>query len=147
MSYSGTFKPKNPQKYMGNPTNIIYRSTWEARYMTWLDTTPSVVEWSSEEIIVNYLSPIDGRIHRYFPDFVVKIKNKDGSIQTYMIEIKPDKQTREPEKQKRITKRYVQEVATWGINQSKWKAAKEFCEDRKWKFMVLTEKHLFGKNK
>jgi hypothetical protein len=142
MSYSGKFSPRNPQKYRGNSANIIYRSTWECRVMNWLDTTESVIEWSSEELIIPYKSPVDNRWHRYFPDFYVKVKQKDDTIKVLILEIKPAKQTKPPEKKKRVTKQYIQEVVTWGINEAKWKAATEYCLDRGWQFKVLTEHDL-----
>lgn len=142
MSYKGKFHPKFPQKYKGDPTNIIYRSLWERNCMRYFDQNPSVLGWSSEELIVPYKSPIDGRWHRYFPDFVIKVKNKYGATETIVIEVKPYKETKEPVKKSRITKQYLYEVQTWGINQAKWKAAQEYCDDRKWKFMILTEKEL-----
>jgi hypothetical protein len=142
MAYSGIFKPRNPQKYIGDPTNIVYRSSWEARVMTWLDLNDDILSWASEELIVPYISPADNRYHRYFPDFIVKVKTKDGKIKTMMLEVKPKKQTLPPEPRKRITKQYVNEVVTYGVNQAKWKAAVEFCLDRGWEFKVLTEEHL-----
>jgi len=142
MAYSGKFTPKNPQKYVGDYTNIIYRSSWEARVMNWLDKEPSIISWASEELVIPYVSPVDGKRHRYFPDFLVKVRTKDGKQKTMLIEIKPKKQAMEPVKKKRITKQYIQEVATYGINQAKWKAATEFCLDRGWEFKVLTEEHL-----
>ncbi|NBT09027.1 MAG: head completion protein [Chitinophagia bacterium] len=138
MSYKGFFKPKNPQKYRGNPTNIVYRSSWECKMMTYVDQHPDVVEWGSEEFSIPYVSPIDGKIHRYFPDFW--IKKKDNEI--LVVEIKPSVQTKPPKPQKRITKRYVTEVRTWGINSAKWKAAKSYCDDRKWKFIIMDEYNL-----
>jgi hypothetical protein len=137
MAYSGRFKPTNPHKYMGDHTNIIYRSSWECRVMTWLDKNPDIVEWGSEEIIIPYKSPVDGRFHRYFPDFIVKTKNK-----TMIVEVKPDRETKEPKARSRMTKQYIQEVTTYGVNQSKWKAAEEYCLDRGWEFKIITEKHL-----
>jgi len=142
MAYSGTFRPTNPQKYVGDHRNIIYRSSWEARLMNWLDKNPSIVSWASEEIIIPYISPVDGRYHRYFPDFLVKVKDKDGKNKTMLLEVKPKKQTKPPEQQRRVTKRYITEVATWGVNQSKWKAAEEYCKDRGWEFRIITEDHL-----
>lgn len=139
MSYKGKFTPKNPQKYRGDPTNIIYRSTWECRVMSWLDGNESIVEWASEEFSIPYISPVDGKIHRYFPDFFVRVKTKDDIIRAMVIEVKPHKQTVEPKKKKRVTKQYIQEVVTYGINTAKWKAADEFCKDRGWTFKVLTE--------
>jgi hypothetical protein len=139
MAYSGKFTPDNPQKYIGDYKNIIYRSSWECKLMSWLDKNPNIISWCSEELIIPYVSPADGKVHRYFPDFVVKIKTKDGSIKTMVVEVKPKKQTKEPEKQKRMTKQYIQEVVTWGVNQAKWKAATEYCLDRGWEFRVITE--------
>ena len=142
MAYSGRFTPKNPRKYVGDPNNIIYRSSWECKVMDWLDRNDDIISWASEELIIPYLSPVDNRVHRYFPDFLVKSKTKDGKIKTMLIEVKPKKQTIQPEPRKRITKQYINEVTTWGVNQAKWKAAEEFCMDRGWKFMLMTEDHL-----
>jgi hypothetical protein len=142
MAYSGKFNPKNPNKYLGDPTNIFWRSLWERRVMTHLDDNPNVVGWSSEEIIIPYLSPVDNRWHRYFPDFLVKSKNKQGLIETIIIEVKPSSQATAPKTQKRVTQRYITEVMTYGVNQAKWKAAEEYCKDRNWKFVVVTEKEL-----
>ena len=141
MSYKGTFLPKNPSKYNGNSKNIIYRSNWELRVMKYFDDHPNVIWWASEELPIPYLSPVDKKMHRYFPDFIVRIKRKAGQETTMILEVKPDAQTRMPT-QKRKTKRYIQEAATYVINQSKWKAATEFCKDHGWEFQVLTEKHL-----
>lgn len=110
--------------------------------MDWLDKNKDVVAWASEEIQIPYLSPVDSRWHRYFPDFLVRIKTKDGKLRTMILEIKPAKQARPPEVKKRVTKQYINEVATWGVNQAKWKAAQEYCLDRGWEFRVLTEDHL-----
>lgn len=145
--YQGRFKPKNPKKYMGDPTNIIYRSRWELVFMRWCDRRPDVLQWSSEELAIPYLSPVDNKIHRYFPDFIIKVQKVD-KVETVMIEIKPFSQTRPPDqsraKQKngRRNPHYLREVKTWGINEAKWKQAREFCKDRGWKFQVLTEKEL-----
>jgi hypothetical protein len=110
--------------------------------MSYLDKNPDIISWASEEIIVPYVSPVDGRVHRYFPDFVVKSRTRDGKLKTLMIEVKPKKQTIEPVKKKRITKQYITEVTTWGVNQAKWKAAREYCLDRGWEFFLMTEDHL-----
>jgi hypothetical protein len=142
MAYKGVFKPKNPQKYNGDPTNIIYRSSWELKYMMYLDSHENVLNWSSEEVIVPYRSPIDNKVHRYFPDFVVKMKNVKGMIETIMVEIKPYDQTKPPKAQTKKTKRYINEVYTWGINSAKWESAKKYCENKGWKFVVLTENEL-----
>jgi hypothetical protein len=102
----------------------------------------SIVQWGSEELIIPYRSPVDGKIHRYFPDFYVKVKQKDDTIKVMILEIKPYKQTVEPVKKSKVTKQYINEVVTYGINQSKWAAAREFCADRGWTFKVLTEHDL-----
>lgn len=138
----GFFKPKNPQKYNGDPTNIVYRSGWELKFMLYLDGHRDVVKWSSEEIVIPYKSPVDGRWHRYFPDFLIVAKNKEGLMETTLIEIKPAAQTVEPARKTKKTKRYINEVFTWGINSSKWSAAQKYCDERGWKFKILTEKEL-----
>jgi hypothetical protein len=146
--YQGKFKPKAPQKYMGDPTNVIYRSGWEFKLMRYLDSHPKVLEWGSEELIVPYRSPIDGRVHRYFPDFLVKQINKNGIKETILIEVKPKAQTIPPDISKKstskgnVSRKYINEVKTWGINQAKWKAAEEYCKDRGWKFQIMHEGHL-----
>ena len=142
MSYKGNFKPKNPQKYKGDPTNIIYRSFWELKFMSYLDSHSDVLSWASEEFCIPYLSPIDNKYHRYFPDFWIKKKNRDGIIEVVVVEIKPKIQTKPPKVLEKPNRRYLQEVKTWGINSSKWKAATEFCSERKWKFQILTEDNL-----
>ena len=142
MAYSGLFRPKNPQKYVGDPNNIVYRSSWECRVMDWLDRNRDIISWASEELIVPYISPVDNRVHRYFPDFLVKVRNKEGQLKTLMIEVKPKKQTQPPMQQRRITKQYITEVTTWGVNQAKWKAATEYCLDRGWEFKLVTETDL-----
>lgn len=147
MPYKGKFQPKNPNKYIGNPTNIIYRSLWERRFMVFCDMKDTVLEWGSEEVIVPYKSPIDNRMHRYFTDFLVKTRNKDGIIETRLIEIKPKKQCSPPTKPQRKTKRYLEEIKTWVINESKWKAAKEYAENRGWIFQIITEDTLFAGKK
>lgn len=138
MAYSGKFSPKNPTKYLGNPTNIWYRSLWERRVMEHLDTNLGVMQWSSEEIVIPYLSPVDNKYHRYFPDFFVRTAN--GAM---ILEVKPMSQSVAPQVKKRKTKSYITEVMTYGVNQAKWKAADEYCKDRGWKFKVVTEKDIF----
>lgn len=139
---TGKFTPKNPEKYKGDPNNIVFRSSWELRVMRYFDDNPSIIEWSSEEIIIPYISPLDGRRHRYFPDFLAKVRTKSGEIKTMLIEVKPMKQTIEPKVRKRKTKQYITEVATWSVNSAKWKSAKEYCADRGWSFVFITENEL-----
>jgi hypothetical protein len=142
MSYKGKYKPSYPEKYKGDPTNIIYRSLWERKFCVYCDLNENILEWSSEEKCIPYRSPLDGKIHRYFPDFLIKVKESDGSIKKYMIEIKPKKQTVPPPKPQRQTKRYISEVYEYAKNQSKWEAAREWCADRGYEFKILTESEL-----
>jgi hypothetical protein len=139
----GKFKPSNPNKYKGDPTNIIFRSSYELKFMEYCDLNESINEWRSEEFFIPYISPMDGKVHRYFPDFFVKYKDKYGNDRTLVVEIKPEKDLKMPDQTpKRKTKSWAFRVKTWAINQAKWKAAKEFCDDRKWEFRILTEKEL-----
>lgn len=142
MSYKGKFKPKNYQKYKGDPTKIVYRSLLERRFMVYCDEKSWVLEWSSEEVVVPYKSPIDNRWHRYFVDFWIKYKDRHDKIRTMLIEIKPDIQTRPPVKKDKITPRFINEVKTWGVNQAKWVAATEYCLDKNWEFKIITDKDL-----
>ena len=140
--YQGKFKPKNPEKYMGDPTNIIYRSSWERQCMVYFDMNKNILKWGSEEVIIPYRSPVDNRLHRYFMDFIIKARTADGSIETSLIEVKPYKQTQPPQPQQRKTKRFINEVMTYAVNQAKWNAAEEYCKDRNWKFQIITENEL-----
>ncbi len=142
MSYKGRYQPNNPLKYKGNFRNIIYRSLWELKFMKYCDGNKNILEWGSEEIFLPYRSPLDNRIHRYFPDFYIKVKESTGHVKKYLIEVKPKKQCTEPKPQKKKTKGYIYEVYEYARNQAKWKAAKEFCADRRWEFKVLTEDEL-----
>ena len=142
MSYKGKYQPSYPQKYKGDPTNIIYRSLWERKFMVYCDTNERILEWGSEELALPYRSPVDNRIHRYFPDFYIKVLESSGQIKKYLIEIKPKRQTAPPAKPQRQTKKYIYEAYEYAKNQAKWRTAKEFCEDRKWEFKVLTEDDL-----
>jgi len=142
MSYKGKYYPSYPSKYKGDPTNIIYRSLWERKFMVYCDKNESILEWASEEIAIPYRSPVDNRVHRYFPDFYMKVKERNGKIRRYVIEVKPAKQTKPPVKPKRQTKGYIREAYEYAKNQAKWKMAREFCADRQWEFKVVTEKEL-----
>lgn len=142
MSYKGKFRPSNYKKYKGDPTNIIYRSLWELRFMKWCDTNENILEWANEEFWIPYRSPLDNRVHRYFPDFYVKVKENNGTIKKYVIEVKPMRQVLEPKIQKRKTQKYIAEVKEYAKNQAKWEAAKEYCKDRMMEFKIITEKEL-----
>lgn len=148
MAYKGRFIPKNKSKYMGDHNNIIYRSLWERKFMRYCDENPHILEWSSEEIVIPYVSPVDNRVHRYFPDFLIRYINKEGQKVARLIEVKPKKQT-EPPKMKK-TKRgkptvgFLREAKTYAVNAAKWEAANEYCKDRGWEFTIITEENLFG---
>ena len=144
-TYKGRFVPKNPQKYKGDPTRIVYRSSWELRFMKYVDENPNILQWASEELFIPYKSPLDGKWHRYFPDFIIKMRDKDGKLLVKMVEIKPRSQSVPPTIKtigSKPTKKYLKEVAVYGINMAKWNAAKEYCDNRNWQFVVLTEKEL-----
>jgi hypothetical protein len=145
MAYSGRYNPKNKSKYMGDPTKITYRSLWERKCMLLFDENPNITKWASEELAIPYMSPVDHKRHKYFPDFIIEMKNKQGVVETLMIEVKPKKQTEPPKKPKRQTKRFLNEAKTYLTNQAKWDAANAFCERKGWRFKILTEKEIFGK--
>jgi hypothetical protein len=142
MYHKRRYKPLYPEKYEGDPTSIIMRSSWETRFALWCDRNPAIVKWSSEETIIPYRCHTDNRIHRYFVDFRIKVKQTDGSIKTYIVEIKPHAQTKPPEYPGRKTKRFITESLTFVKNQSKWKAAEEWCKDRGYEFKIITEREL-----
>ena len=138
----GRFKPLNPRKYKGDPTNIIYRSSWELKFMKFCDLREDIIQWQSEEFAIPYKHPIDGQFHRYFPDFYIKVKENNGRIKKMIVEIKPLRQCIEPKVQKKKTKGYIFEVVEYAKNQAKWEAAREWCLDRGYEFKVLTENEL-----
>ena len=140
-SVKSRYKPNNPKKYNGDYRNIICRSNWERKFCSWCDLNENVLEWGSEEFWIPYRAP-DGRVRRYFPDFIMKVKEQTGEIKTYVIEVKPAKQTRRPKPRKKVTKSYLYECKTYEVNQAKWKAAREWCADRKVEFKIITEKEL-----
>ena len=140
-SIKSKYKPENPRKYKGDYRNIICRSSWERKFCRWCDLNESILEWGSEEFFIPYRAP-DGRVRRYFPDFIMKVKETNGEVKTYVIEVKPLKQTRPPKKRKRVTKSYIYECTTYAGNQAKWKAADEWCKDHKIEFKIITEKEL-----
>lgn len=142
MAYKSKFKPKNPQKYIGNPNNIICRSLWERTFCKYLDENVNVIRWSSEELEIPYISPVDNAMHRYYPDFLFEVKT-NSLVETFVVEIKPDKQTREPLRGAKSNKTFITEVLQFEINRSKWDSAKKFCDKQGWKFLILTENNLF----
>ena len=140
-SKKSLFKPSRPKKYKGNVNNIIWLSTWEQNVCNWCDINESIVEWGSEEFWIPYRAP-DGKVRRYFPDFIIKVKENTGDVKTYVIEVKPAKQTRPPKPRKRVSKSYLYECKTYAMHQAKWEAATQWCKDKKIEFKVVTEREL-----
>ena len=141
-SIKSKYKPSYPDKYQGDSSNIICRSSWERKFCRYCDLNENIIQWCSEELIIPYISPVDKRVHRYYPDFIIRVKESTGQIKTYVIEVKPKRQTQPPKKKSRVTKSYIYECKTYAVNQAKWKAATEFCMDQGWEFMLITEKEL-----
>ena len=141
-SIKSKYTPVYPHKYKGNSKMIICLSSWERKICQWCDMNNSIVSWASEEFSIPYVSPKDNRVHKYYPDYLIKVREKNDMIKTYVVEVKPFKQTRPPKTPKRKTKSYLTECVTYAVNQAKWKAAKEFCEDHRIEFKVVTEKEL-----
>ena len=142
MAYRGRYSPSNPKKYKGDPSNIIYRSLWERKFMVYCDMNERIIEWGSEEFFIPYRSPIDGKVHRYFPDFYVKVRTKENKIKKWVVEVKPKSQCKPPRVPKRKTRKYLNEVRTFAITEAKWMNAKEWCKDRNMEFIILTEVEL-----
>lgn len=146
----GYFVPKNKDKYKGEyPIRVM--SEWERSFMQWCDMNPSVTYWSSEPVGIPYINPTKINSKgtgeaRYYPDFLLKCKNKQGEEKVWLIEVKPAKETRQPQKSKKKAKKTVlYEQKTWEENKAKWIAAKKFCDKKGWIFKLITEKELFGK--
>ena len=149
-SRKSIFIPKNPKKYVGNASNIICRSNWERVFCERCDTNDNIVTWASEEFSIPYVSPLDNKRHRYYPDFLIKVKEPDGKFKKYVIEIKPRKQTIKPKmktdsrKRPRMTNSYAKELNNYAVNVAKWSAAIEFCKDNSLEFQIITEDNLYG---
>ena len=141
-SKKSLFKPTKPRKYKGDVKNIICRSSWEKEFCSWCDLNENIIEWASEEFSIPYRSPLDNKIHKYYPDFLIRVKENTGQVKTYVIEVKPKKQTRPPKPRKNVTKSYLYECKTYAVNQAKWEAANEWCKDRKIEFKIVTEQEL-----
>ena len=140
MAYSGRYRPKNLKKYVGNPSAIKYRSLWERQVMRWLDDNPKVLLWNSEEVVIPYICKTDNKRHRYFMDLYVKFD--DGK--SYLIEIKPKKQTKPPKEPQRKSKKYIKEVMSYVKNQSKWEAAQSYANHKGMTFQIWTEDTIKG---
>lgn len=142
----GYFHPKNTEKYLGDPNNIMFRSGWERLFMQWCDKTASVVKWTSETTVIPYISPLDGKEHRYFIDFSIVVQQEDGTLRKFLVEIKPKSQTKPPRAGKNKSEtRLQEETKTYYVNQSKWASAQKYAETIGARFIVLTEDTLLVK--
>lgn len=149
--HQGFYNPENPEKYVGDIKNIVYRSSWEKKFMKWADRNTSVLKWGSEIFFIPYYSQVDETVRRYFPDFWIEQKCNDGKIRKFIIEVKPYKERFPPAQPKRKTKkamsRYLNELTTFQRNQNKWKYAKEFAKKHNMQFVVMDEYNLGIKKK
>ena len=141
MAYSGKYLVINRNKYIGNPSKVTYRSLWEKDFMVYCDRNTNVLNWCSENPVIKYFCPTDRKWHRYYPDFYMKVKQSNGNIKEFIIEVKPKRQTRPP-KQGKSRRNYIYEHFTRTTNQAKGAAATQYCEKRKRKFMIVTEREL-----
>lgn len=139
--HSGLYQLKNPDKYIGDKSNITWRSSWELKVMRWADENPNVIRWGSEIVVIKYFYTVDQRVHRYFVDFAMQVRKKSGEIENLIIEVKPLAETQAPVR-KRNTERFIRESLTWQKNQDKWKAAKAWAEENNYRFIILTEADL-----
>ena len=136
----------HPEKYTGKyKQNITMRSSWELAFVRYCDRNSNILEWSNEEKIVIYKSPIDHRNHRYFIDFYIKVKQPSGKTKEFLVEIKPYNKTIKPvltEKMQQKTK--VTLVKEWGVNTAKWTAARSYAQQHNMIFKIVTEKDLLN---
>lgn len=137
--HQGNFKPVNPQRYVGNKSEIVYRSSWELKMMLWCDLNPSVVKWNSEGMKIPYWSNADQKQRTYWIDFIVQYKTSDGSLRTTLIEIKPEAETKPPPKRGKKQDRFLAETYTWEVNKCKWDAAKKYAAQNGMEFLVMNE--------
>lgn len=138
----GIYEPINPQKYIGK-RKPVYRSSYELKFMRFLDKTDAVVEWSSESLAIGYIHPLTGRPARYYPDFLIKYRTGDDEYQIDLIEVKPKRETLPPKSHgNKKAQTVLYEKKTWAVNQAKWKAAQAFCDKRGIRFRLITEKEL-----
>lgn len=137
MAIYGKFVPKNPDKYVGDVDKIFFRSLWETKVMQWMDSRSSIIRWGSEEIAIPYLSPADGKVHRYFPDFFIEYITESGEIKKEIVEVKPLHESEDKYAKSERSKNALL------VNKSKWRAADRYCEERGMTFRVLTERSIF----
>jgi len=140
--HQGYYNPKNPEKYIGI-FPIIYRSSWEYRFMIWCDTNDKVLIWSSEPVKIKYWSRDGNKQRTYHPDFYFKILKQDDTTQEFLAEIKPKNQIQKPNPPSKMSKKALESykflAEQYVKNIDKYNAAKEYAVNRSWKFIVLTE--------
>lgn len=139
--HQGVYKVQNPDKYLGDVSKCVYRSSWEKKVYKYLDRNPKVLGWSCEPFAIPYLSPKDNRVHRYFPDIIVVAEN-NGEQVTTLIEVKPLRETQMPKGQGKKKSQYLYEVMTYSVNKAKWKSAEALCKKKGWTFKIMTEKDI-----
>lgn len=138
MSYSGIYKVKNKSKYLGNSNNVVFRSLWERQTFIWADNSNDVVKWGSEEIIIPYFCELDKKVHRYFVDLILELKNGNKLL----VEIKPKKETIPPTPTSKTSRRYLTESYKYIKNKNKWDAAEIFAQQHGFQFVKWTETEL-----
>jgi hypothetical protein len=146
----GYYKIQNVEKYAGDPTQIIYRSSWEHRFCCYCDNSNEIIKWSSEPIGIPYVSPLDNKQHTYYVDFYMRIETEDGTLIDYLVEVKPKASLEKPimESSKpsvQQLKNYNHSLKTWITNRAKFSAAKQYAENMGYNFIVVTETFLFNK--
>lgn len=139
--HQGLFTPRNPNKIIGDTDKLIYRSSWEKRVCIQFDENPAIKRWGMECLKISYRSPKDGLRHTYYPDFLI-VSETNGKESVTVIEVKPEAQRHPPKKQGKRKSRFLFEAMQYEINQAKWEAARKYCSDRGWNFVVLTEKQI-----
>ncbi len=140
----GVYRVKNPDKYVGDLKKVVYRSSWELSMHEFLDSNPNILQWASEEVAIPYIHPGDGRIHKYFPDYWIKYRNKSGEVVQEIVEVKPSNQVAPP-RHKKLTRGALFEQKRYAVNDAKWRYATQWCKERGMLFRVITEKNMFGR--
>jgi len=140
--HQGEYIVENKDKYVGNK-NPKYRSSWEQKFSYWCDHATNVLRWSYECFEIPYFSPIDNKVHRYFPDFYMELKNTEDKIIKYIVEVKPYNSTIPPKRPKRIGKSYLNQAKNYIVNKCKWESAIKFCAEKGYVFKLITENDLY----
>lgn len=140
----GYYTPIHPEKIIGDPKKIRYMSSWELNFDRFLDGNPNILRWGSEVIHIPYMNPLDGKVHKYWVDYIVEYKDRQGNIVVELIEVKPKSQTSLPSKR---NKHHITEAMRYAVNEAKWKHAAAFCQTKGWKFRIVTEDQLFNGKK